>query len=650
MPISSFFEGAGGVASAAKPIIMCTTEAAPLVLPAIPNYFDLWVTDEASQQLECDSLGAVSRAKAMINVGDNQQLQPNRQFRQGAYAGIESLLDRARSQGAPEMMLTTIRRFRHESLAAGSNALLYGNQLLIPPSPFVKGDEIGLIFKPSNSTYLGQGRNLEEARQVAVRMVELARKNPNASLGVVAFGQEQARAIQRELSHQLRTIRDPQLEQRFRPDQKGAASVFIRPLEQVQGDERDVVLVSTSFAPGEDGKLRMNFGPLLMQEGGDKALNVLFTRARSRCEIFTGMDPEDLDLERSSAPGIKALKEFLSYAKTGELSQTIRPPEPLPTELAKYIGARLEEQGYDVALHYGDPRCYVSIAVRHPKDSRQFIMGILLDDKQYQDAASARDRERLLPEILTEIGWNVEQSCCLGWAMNPEAELKRILLRLAELETQPLRTAPVAPPIAPPLEIKREAGSVGLERAAAPAYVTADLTMGANDTIDTLPSAKLTELVRQVARTESPVHISEIQRRLRDAAGLKRLSQWQIERISEAVSKLDKRIFQTRDDFVYLKGASVPARDRSAFHAVHKQIDRIAPEEIEAALIFVARYSHGIKREDILNESCKVLGWAEGVPKRGQELLEARLELLLKHDGVLSERDGWIVLTPERAN
>ena len=303
--------------------------------------FDLVIFDEASQVRPVDALGPLLRGRQAVVVGDSRQLPPTSFFDrltggeteldddESAPAGdVESVLGLFAAMGAPERMLRWHYRSRHESLIAVSNREFYDGRLIVFPSPDAARRERGLVLRHLPGAVYDRGgtrTNPAEAEAVAQAVLaharaQLARPHEaRLTLGVAAFSMAQRQAIQDELERLRRD--DPASEPFFAPG--GPEPFFVKNLETVQGDERDVIFISVGYGRTADATLAMNFGPL-NGDGGERRLNVLITRARLRCEVFSSLTADDIDLDRTRARGVRALKSFLAYAQERPLDGDAR--------------------------------------------------------------------------------------------------------------------------------------------------------------------------------------------------------------------------------------------------------------------------------------------------------------------------------------
>jgi hypothetical protein len=344
-PIRRLMAEAGGAIQAIKPVFMMSPLSVAVFLPPGAIEFDLVVFDEASQVRPADALGALLRGRRAVVVGDDRQLPPTTFFdalleeRDADDAepldlgDLESVLDLFGARGAKQAWLAWHYRSRHESLIALSNQAFYGGRLRVFPSPDVGREDVGVVLRHVAAGVYDRGRsrtNPVEARAVAEAVADHAVRRPQATLGVATFSAPQAEAIEREVARVA--AGSPALEAFLAAHP--LEPFFVKNLETVQGDERDVILVSVGYGRDGAGRLVHHFGPL-NQAGGERRLNVLITRARVRCEVFASVTDEDLDPERCTTAGLRALRAYLAFARTGVLP---RPAAGAPTAAAASQG------------------------------------------------------------------------------------------------------------------------------------------------------------------------------------------------------------------------------------------------------------------------------------------------------------------------
>ncbi|CAA9299176.1 MAG: DNA helicase related protein, partial [uncultured Chloroflexia bacterium] len=327
LPIRQLTNRAGNAIQALKPVFMMSPLSIANFLEPGAAEFDLVVFDEASQVRPVEALGAITRGRQVVVVGDSKQLPPTSFFdrltsaeeidEDNLTADLESVLGLFAAQGVPERMLRWHYRSRHESLITVSNNEFYENRLVVFPSPDKGREDVGLVYHHLPDTIYDRGgtrSNPGEAKRVAEAVMEHARERPHLTLGVATFSVAQTQAIEDQLEILRRA--DPSRETFF--TSHPYEPFFVKNLENVQGDERDAIFISVGYGRTATGSVPMSFGPL-NQEGGERRLNVLITRARRVCEVFTNMTSDDVDLGRTNARGVRALKTFLRYAKDGKL-------------------------------------------------------------------------------------------------------------------------------------------------------------------------------------------------------------------------------------------------------------------------------------------------------------------------------------------
>ena len=400
--------------------------------------FDLVIFDEASQMPTSEAVGAIARGKALIVVGDSKQMPPTSFFssnqveeEEADIDDMESILDDCITLSLCEHQLNWHYRSKHESLIAFSNSQYYGNNLLTFPSIDDHVAKVTLV--PVNGVYdKGQTRsNPEESKAIVSEIIrrlsdEELRK---FSIGVVAFSKVQGDLIEDDLFDAL--DKSPQLKEIA---MNGKEPVFVKNLENVQGDERDVILFSIGYGADKNGKVSMNFGPL-NNAGGERRLNVAVSRARYEMLVFSSLKSSQIDLKRSNAKGVEGLKGFLEFAETGKLPFISSTSNRADTHvMTDQICDELARKGYITESLVGRSKFKVDIAISTREHPEKFILGILCDGKSYYETKTTRDREIVQPSVLRMLNWRVMRVYSLDWYENRERTLKQILkeLKLAE--------------------------------------------------------------------------------------------------------------------------------------------------------------------------------------------------------------------------
>jgi very-short-patch-repair endonuclease len=444
LPIRKLISRAGAAIQSIKPVFMMSPLSVAQFLAPGSVQFDLALIDEASQVEPVDALGAIARATQIVVVGDDRQLPPSRFFMRlhddevdeedeedFQTSDVESVLGLCLAQGMRQTMLRWHYRSRHHSLIKVSNEQFYDNKLLIVPSAFAETATAGVKFRFIRDGIFDRGAsrtNIVEARAVANAVVEHARQFPNLSLGVGAFSLSQKDAILGELEL-LRRSAGFDAEGFFRAHPH--EPFFVKNLENVQGDERDVIFISVGYGKDKTGYMAMSFGPL-STDGGERRLNVLITRARIRCEVFSSITAEDIDLDRGRSKGVAAFKSYLHFAQTGSVALGTSNVREFDSPFEEEVYRALSQLGYDVVGQVGIAGFFVDLAIRDPNKLGRFILGIECDGVTYHSCRSARDRDRLRQQVLEDQGWFIHRIWSTDWLRSPEKSMRRTVAAIEE--------------------------------------------------------------------------------------------------------------------------------------------------------------------------------------------------------------------------
>ncbi|HEX5166829.1 MAG TPA: DUF3320 domain-containing protein, partial [Thermomicrobiales bacterium] len=554
--------------------------------------------------------------KQAVVVGDDKQLPPTSFFDTMASADeidettvsdIPSILGLFNSQSAPKRMLRWHYRSRHESLIAVSNHEFYENKLVIFPSPDHARTEAGLVFHhlPDTSYDRGGSRtNRDEARIVAEAVMQHARRSPELTLGVAAFSNPQAEAILAEVERLRRE--DPTCEAFFSAHPH--EPFFVKNLENVQGDERDVIYISVGYGRTSEGYVSMNFGPL-NADGGERRLNVLITRSRLRCEVFTNLTADDIDLRRSQARGVAAFKHFLKYAQTGIMDVPEETGRASGSPFEDAVAEALRGSGYTVEGQVGSAGFFIDLAVVDPRRPGRYLLGIECDGATYHSARSARDRDRLRQQVLEGLGWTIHRIWSTDWFRNAERELTRLIAAIEAAAAQG-ETTEIPIPTTTETTIERAETDDAPPDSGIPAYVLAEPNVRTNGLeLHAVPAERLADWLVKVVTVESPIHSDDAIRRIADAAGVSRIGS-RIRAVLEAAivkASLDGRIEQ-RGPFLWSAGMVLaPVRDRS--NISNRSLTSIAPEEIAAAIRLAIANAYGMEQSQVAAAACRLLGF-----------------------------------------
>ena len=650
MPLRKLFKLAGEAVQAIKPVFMMSPLSVAQFLEPGAVEFDLLVIDEASQIEPVDALGAMARCKQLVVVGDDRQLPPTRFFSRmtseqdefddddeeqliAGAADVESILSLCLAKGMPQLMLRWHYRSRHQSLIAVSNQQFYNSGLFIVPSPYTARAGMGLRFHhiPEGRFDSGATRiNRIEAQTIARAIMAHALQTPQLSLGVAAFSLQQKIAIQDEL--ELLRRQQPEAESFFvaHPNEP----FFIKNLENVQGDERDVIFISVAYARNAQGYLPMRFGPV-SADGGERRLNVLISRAKQRCEVFSSITADDIDLERGKGKGVASLKVFLQYAATGQLAVASISGRDLESPLEEDVYEALTAQGLQIETQIGIAGFFIDLAVVDPKQPGRYLLGIECDGMSYHHSRSARDRDRLRQSVLESQGWRLLRIWGCDWFRQPRAETEKVLAavqraqqnfepNLPQAQTPP---APAAMGVIERIEPVQDTNSSDPARQEA-AYAEARLDVPPRD-LHSLPTSLLAQLVLQVVEQEGPVHFDELTTRMRTLWGLQRAGS----RVRDALdaarqSLLADGVITAETDFLDLPGRTVRVRDRSAVSSANlRRPDCLPPTEVRQAIKQALQSSLGGQRDELPAAVARMLG-LNAVTTSVRELILGQLDAL----------------------
>lgn len=442
-----------------KPCLMMSPLAVSTYLGGTAAEFDVVIFDEASQVRPHDAICAVYRGRQLVVAGDPRQLPPTDFFARAAddgdaedategTDGFESLLDVCLAKGLVRRRLRWHYRSRREGLIAFANRFIYGGGLVTFPSAD-DGAGSAVRFERVAGGQFADGVNVPEARRVADLVIEHAQSSPDTSLGVIAFSQRQQNRILDEL--EARRKARPDLEGFFKEDR--GDRFFVKNLENVQGDERDVIVLSVGYGPDAAGRVAMRFGPLNRQ-GGERRLNVAVTRARSGMIVVTSMVATDIDLSRTAAEGARLLRAFLDYAERGPraLAEAVTAAEAgeFDSPFEREVYEELRRRGLTLHTQVGCGGYKIDIAVVADGTVGRYALGVECDGATYHSSATARDRDRLRQSVLEGLGWRLCRIWSTDWLRNREKQVQRVL---AALEASPRPPTPVIVPAVEPVPV-----------------------------------------------------------------------------------------------------------------------------------------------------------------------------------------------------
>ncbi|MGG0240768.1 DUF4011 domain-containing protein [Bacillus rhizoplanae] len=445
-PIRKLFSEISELLLVLKPCMMMSPMSVSQFIDPSILEFDLIIFDEASQMRSEDAIGSLLRGKQVIIAGDDKQLPPTAFFSQQIevddefiddedqelYENFESILDEC-LLFMPQFSLKWHYRSKQESLIAFSNKEIYNNELYTFPSSIQgKHDGVSLVYVEDAIYDRGKSkRNMKEAEKIAQLVLEHVQRSPERSLGIIAFSEAQQEVIKDKIDEMRE--KHPEIEQFFNEDCYEA--FFVKNLENVQGDERDTIILSVGYGKDENGVLYYNFGPL-NKDGGERRLNVAVTRARKEIKVVSSILDTDMDDTKLKKRGPQLLKSYITFAKSGgkfTYNNIVNENADFDSPFEKDVYDMLRKKGIELHKQVGCSGYRIDLAVVHPANPGQYIMGIECDGATYHSSKTARDRDRLRQSVLESLGWKIRRIWSQDWVKRKKEITEAIVEEINEL-------------------------------------------------------------------------------------------------------------------------------------------------------------------------------------------------------------------------
>lgn len=652
LPIRRLLEDCGEVIQDIKPVFMMSPMSIAQYLPQGGIEFDLVLFDEASQIKPVEAFGAVLRGKQVVVVGDNKQLPPTSFFDSISddtfeeeqedtlisTGDVESILTLFAAKQAPEKMLRWHYRSKHESLITVNNHEFYNSSLFVFPTAFQEDPKRGLQLKylPNTVYEAGKGgrKNRGEAEEVVKSIIEHVKQHPNLSLGIAAFSQSQARLIEDVLE---KTLIDNDLSdvEHFINSMHADEPFFIKNLENVQGDERDVIFISVGYGKQQSGKLSMNFGPI-NKEGGERRLNVLFSRAKQQCVVFSNLKADDIDLSRTNSVGVSALKQFLQYAHTRELNIPEVGSGFAESPFEQQVAEVLTRNGYDIAHQVGTAGFRIDIGVKHPEQKGRFILAVECDGAAYHSSQIARDRDKTRQLVLEGQGWVFHRIWSTDWFHNQKREAERLLAAVKHFSRR-VQENESSSEVTKAKQKKEE----GIQReevseeniqslaASTNQYELSKLELHLADELHEYAPSQFSDWIVEVVLTEQPVHQDVVLNRIVKAAGLSRTGNRIRKSFQDGIKhSLSYGLIKAAHSFLYIDESKIRVRDRSGLERTDRKNEYLPPMEIQMAILDVLEKSYGSTEKEILQAIPEYFGIARRTDELNK-IINSNLQLLL---------------------
>jgi very-short-patch-repair endonuclease len=633
LPVRRLIEAAGHAIQQLKPAFLMSPLSVAQYLAPGKSRFDLLLIDEASQIRPADALGAVVRAQQVVVVGDAKQLPPTNFFNRlvaeeddssglseveegddvsAPLGAMESILSLCDATFSSREMLAWHYRSQHPGLIAVSNRNFYESRLLLPPSVVSEraADGLGVVFHrtPPGGYERGRGAtNVIEADLVADAVCQFARNHPDKTLGVGTFSVAQRDVIRDRIDARRR--QNPELEPFFSTSK--LSPFFVKNLESIQGDERDVIFISVGYGRDKDGRLTQNFGPI-NSDGGERRLNVLISRARERCEVFSPISADDIDVS-SRKPGTVALREFLQYAEKGYFDVPTPTTKSFDSDFEESVAEFLRSRGLTVHPQVGMAGFYIDLGVIDPAKPSRYLLGVECDGATYHSSRSARDRDRLRQEILESRGWTIHRIWSTDWFHRRQQEEGKLLDAVTNASSAPARRQPPTPqPLPPPAEPPPQGGAEQEPPRRSTPYVEASFRVRSDKAPHDASVAEVADAMYRIIKIEGPIHQEEACRRLASVWGLDRAGNRIRDAGLRALSALQAKCTCTVDESFWTvqPAPQITVRDRStAESSTLRRAEYLPPVEICAAAIEVLSENGRVHRDDLVIEIARRFGF-----------------------------------------
>jgi very-short-patch-repair endonuclease len=614
-----------------KPCFMMSPLSVSQYLPPAMR-FDLVIFDEASQVMPSDAVTSIYRGHQLVVAGDQKQLPPTSFFARAIEDDedlndsdqldvFQSVLDLCKAAGAlPSLPLTWHYRSRHESLITYSNYKFYSGKLHTFPGATFQAPDLGVESYVVNGVYRRGGArdNPVEAAKAVDRVVEHLRRHPGLSIGVVTFSAAQEDAVLAAADQ--RAAHEPLLAEALRGHDR-LNGFFVKALENVQGDERDIIVFTVGYGPDEAGRLTMNFGPLNREEGW-RRLNVAITRARRRIEIISSFRAEQM--ADTGSEGVRHLRGYLGFAARGMPALA---GEPSPTGLdaespfEEDALAVIRGWGYQAETQVGSAGYRIDIAVRHPNLPGCYALAVECDGAMYHAAKTARDRDRLREQVLRGLGWQVHRIWGISWVREREAQKERLRQAIeAAIAGVPLAEGAARAAAADTMPASRGGSLVvaNVDLDAPPKwtvpYRVAHAGRVASGFEPHTPEARpqLRAYFQEVLAVEAPVHDSVLFDRMRSAWGIGRVGS-RIRANAESVlarTRVDGQpVVKDRFGFYRVLGRTADAVRVPTEASGVRTVEQIPPEEVELAIVNVVADAVVANDENLSTEVSRLFGW-----------------------------------------
>ena len=622
--IRKLFETIPDLISRMCPAMLMSPLSVSQYLGANWPQFDLVIFDEASQMPTCEAVAAISRGKSAVIVGDEHQLPPTSFFMAENFSeqhseseDLESILEDCLALSMPQKYLLWHYRSKHESLITFSNRHFYKNSLMTFPSNDDMATKVS--FEYVKGVYeRGAGRNNKEEAKAVVKEIQRRLSDPQTasqSIGVVTFNVNQQSLIEDLLNDMLRKNSDLEVvaTQMHEP-------IFIKNLENVQGDERDVILFSVGYGRDKFGKVAMNFGPL-NRDGGERRLNVAVSRARYEMKVFSSLKAEDIDLYRSNAKGVQYLKSFLEYAERGKVAlmhMEYGVKKKAKDAFVESVAKALQAKGYAVNTNIGSSEYRVDIGIIDPESPDRYLLGLLCDGYNYVASHTAHDRDVTTPAVLSLLGWRTYNIWSVEWWDTPEHVLNGIIREIERVKTKEGADEPIDDIVDDDIEDQEQVednvkeNDITAPNSNAKEYIIGNLPIRFADSAmfsQGYYTDSVVEDIRTILEAEAPISRRLLIKRLINNYGISRNGVRINTYLTEVFEDMGLVTSGTEDIFYWKEKEQLENYSGYRLASEREALD-ISPEEVAQAILQVLKEQFAIVEDGLISETARLFGYA----------------------------------------
>ncbi len=673
MPLRTLFQKTPTLFPRLKPCLLMSPLSVAQYLDPSNSQFDLVIFDEASQVPTCEAVGAIARGKEAIIVGDQMQLPPTTFFQtkesedyedEDTLQDLESILDDCLAFDMQKKRLDWHYRSRHESLIAFSNHQFYENSLLTFPSPDDLTTRVSFHFVNGVYDRSKSRTNRIEADAIVNEIMRRLHDHElrQYTIGVVTLNKPQQQLIEDLLDEKRRT--HPEIEHFF---EAASEPLFVKNLENVQGDERDVILFSICYGPDQTGRISMNFGPI-NQVGGARRLNVAVSRSRHEMQVYASLRHDQIDSARTLNGSLAKLKSFLEYAENGRASLyrnvSANSNAACESYFEEQVKAALEREEMVVHSQVGCSGYRIDLAIVHPEFPGRYVLGIECDGAFYHSAKTARDRDKLRQRILEGLGWTIHRIWSRDWWDNPTEAIMRVKQAYSDAMTRhvdpPLshsenkmsqyQSAPNAEP--PIVRDTTDRNSLTPPRiqTAATSYPALDYRMSGNsDQFYNLSSTRqIAQQILSVVEKEGPISQSLMCKRVASMWGIGRVTDRVVNRILNVCPPLKLRATKEANGVIFIWPQSLPSMQLSKYRVVTNGMDKldsrdICREEIALAVNELLQEQFSMLEEDLIRETAQRFGYSR-IGDNVRESMKRGVECLIGKKLIEMDERGRVSL------